>query len=165
MLLQERIEELESGILTINSPEVELIGFTCPERLEDYYNDNIQCYFSKGIYGYEELDFLRIQDNALFLVNDKDKGVSYKYHFELILKDTIKYKDYVDGKKKQLSRVYLIRKCKYTNKYNYKDMDKSLLFDTKEDLLKYYKDRFKIDLLKYYRCNNSYSLYLIVITN
>lgn len=36
MLLQERIEELESGILNIKNNQVEVIGFLSPERLNDY---------------------------------------------------------------------------------------------------------------------------------
>lgn len=146
MLLQERIEEIGSGILTITNSKVELVGFTCAERLNDYYYNKIKCHFSVGLYDLEPLDFSRIQDNALFIVNNKDTNTLYKYHFELLKKDTIKYKD---NENKTLTKVYHIRKCKYTNKYNYKDMEISILFDTKEDLLNYFKDRFKIAIDKF----------------
>ncbi|MEW9096126.1 MAG: hypothetical protein AB2417_13685 [Clostridiaceae bacterium] len=143
MLLQERIEELGSGILTITNSKVELIGFTCPERLNDYYYNKDKCYFSVGLYDLESLDFSRIQDNALFVVDNKDNNTLHKYHFELLKKDTIKYKD---NENKMLTRQYHIRKCKYTNKFSYKDMNVSILFDTKEELLNYFKDRFKKNL-------------------
>lgn len=143
MLLQERITELGSGILTITNSKVELIGFTCPERLDDYYYKNIQCYFSVGIYDLESLNFSYIKDNALFIIIDKDNNKQYKYQFKLLKKDSIKYKD---DNKKMFSKVYYIRKCIYTNKYNYKDMDVSVLFDTKEDLMKYFENRFKKSL-------------------
>lgn len=139
MLLQERIEELGSGILTISNSKVELIGFTCPERLYDYYNKNIDCYFSIGIYNLEPLDFSHIQNNALFIVNDRDNNTSTKYHYELIKKGVIKYKD---KHNKQFAKVYYIRKCKYTRKFNYKDIDTSITFDTSENLFDYFKNRF-----------------------
>ena len=50
MLLQERIEELESGILNIKNNQVEVIGFLSPERLNDYYEKGIQCFYSKEFY-------------------------------------------------------------------------------------------------------------------
>lgn len=142
MLLQERIEELGSGLLTINNSKVELVGFTCPERLFDYYN-NIQCFFSQGVYDLESLDFSYIKNNALFIVDDKDNNTLRKYHFELLKKDSVKYKD---ENKKQLTKVYYIRKCSYTGKYNYKDLEVSITFDTKEDLLNYFKSRFGLEI-------------------
>ncbi len=141
MILQERIEELGSGILMVKDSKVELIGFTCSERLYSYYNDGVLCYFSTGIYDLEDLDFSRIQDNALFIMKDKDR--ESKYQFSLLKKDTVKYKD---ENNKLSSKVYLIRKCCFTNKVNYKDMNVSILFDNKEDLQKYFKDRFGSDL-------------------
>lgn len=142
MILQEHIEELGSGILTIENSKVNLVGFTCAERLMDYYDKYIQCFFSHGIYDIEPLDFSKTQDNALFIINDKDKNTNYKYQFKLLKKDKIDYK--VDGK--PVVRTYKVRLCNYTNKYNYKDMDYNLLFDTKDDLLAYFKNRSDLNL-------------------
>lgn len=141
MILQERIEELGSGILTVKDSKVELIGFTCSERLYSYYDNGVLCHFSTGIYDLEPLDFSRIQDNALFII--KDNGKESRYQFNLLKKDTVKYKD---ENNKLFSKVYSIRKCCSTNKFNYKDMNVSILFDNKEDLQKYFKDRFGSDL-------------------
>ena len=70
MSLQEWIEELGSGILEITESEVKLIGFTCEERLKDFYEKNCKCFSSNGIYTIykeEKLDFSKIRDNALFI--------------------------------------------------------------------------------------------------
>jgi hypothetical protein len=144
MFLQEYIEELASGILIITNSKVYLTGFTSPERLNDYYNNNIQCFFSKGLYDKEPLDFSRIKDNAIFIVDDKDNNIEYKYQYKLLKKDIIKYKDKAEDKDK--AKVFYIRKCTYTNKYNYKDIDTSIVFDTKEDLFRYFNATFKSNL-------------------
>ncbi|SKA89498.1 hypothetical protein SAMN05428976_11319 [Clostridium sp. USBA 49] len=144
MILQERINELGSGILIINNSKIELIGFTCPERLYDYYNNHMQCYFSMGIYDLKPLDFTYIQNNALFIVEDKNLVTTSKHYFKLLKKDTVKYKT---KDKKYTSKVYSISKNEYTNKYRYKDMEISILFDTKEDLLKYFKERFNKEIV------------------
>jgi hypothetical protein len=141
MYLQERIEELGSGILKFQDSRVCLIGFTCSERLYDYYNNGVLCQFSTGLYDLEPLDFSRIQDNALFIVKNGNKEL--RYQFKLIKKDIVKYKDEAN---KQLSKVYSIRECIYTNKFNYKDADVSILFDKKVDLQKYFQDRYSITL-------------------
>jgi DNA polymerase III subunit epsilon len=156
MLLQERIEELGSGILNVTNSKVELIGFMSPERLNDYYSHNRQCYLSIGIYKLEPLDFAYIQDDALFIINNKDENSLMKYQFELLKKDTVKYKNY-EGK--HASKVYYIRKCRYTGKYNYKDIEKdiekgkdivnSILFDTREGLYNYFKNKFNEELKLY----------------
>lgn len=44
MSLQERIEELGSGILEITESEVKLIGFTCEERLKDFYEKIVNAF-------------------------------------------------------------------------------------------------------------------------
>lgn len=138
MILQEYIEELGSAVLTIKNSKVILTGFTCPERLQDYYDKDIKCHFSQGIFDLESLDFSKIKDNSLFVVNNEDNDKKCKYQFKLLKKDIVKYKS--DGK--YFSRVYKIRKCNYTNQYNFIDMESSKLFDTKEELLKYFENHF-----------------------
>lgn len=144
MILQEYIEELGSAVLIIKNSKVSLTGFTCPERLQDYYDKDIKCHFSQGIFDMEDLDFSRIKDDALFIINDKDNDKQYKYHFEVLQKEKLKYKK----DKKPMQKVHKIRKCKYTNKYSYIDIDFKILFDTKEDLLKYFHDRFNTTPVK-----------------
>lgn len=138
MLLQERIQELGSGILKINNNIVELIGFMSEERLKDYHEKNINCFFSHGFYDLEELNFGYINDNALFIVYENNVE-KFRYNFIVIKKDILKYKN---TENKNLSKVYWIRKCSYCNQFNYRDMDESILFDSKDSLEEYFFNRF-----------------------
>lgn len=142
MLLQERIEELDSAILDIKD-KVYLTGFMSAERLNDYYNKNIQCYLSKGIYELENLDFSKIKDNAIFIILKNNMEIK-KYQFIIIKKGSVTYK--VPGKKSPLTKVYKIRKCNFSNKYNYVDSDTSLLFNNYDDLSNYFMNRFNYNL-------------------
>ena len=142
MLLQERIEELGSAILHIKD-KVYLTGFMSVEKLNDYYNKDIQCYLSKGIYELENLDFSKIKDYVLFIVL-KDNVELKKYQFIPIKKGSITYK--VLNKKSVLTKVYKIRKCNFSNQYNYVDLDTSLLFDNYDDLSNYFTNRFNCGL-------------------
>lgn len=146
MLLQERIEELESGILNIKDNRVEVIGFLSPERLNDYYEKGIQCFYSKEFYKNEDLNFNKIKDNALFIIMKDNKEVS-RYQFDVLVKDTVKFKaKNKDGKIQQFSRVYTIRKSKFDDIYNYKDSETSLLFNTIDELKIYFANRFNAKL-------------------
>ncbi|MFR5946596.1 MAG: hypothetical protein ACLUF8_04220 [Clostridium sp.] len=142
MLLQERIEELESGILNIKNNQVEVIGFLSPERLNDYYEKGIQCFYSKEFYPNEDLNFNKIKDNALFILMENDKEIA-RYHFKLLKKETVKFKGKNDKNKiVQKSKVYKIRRCTITGKYSYSDADESLIFDSILDLRKYFYSKF-----------------------
>ena len=142
MILQERIEELCSGILIMHGDKVELIGFLSPERLEDYYIKNKDCFHSHGFYKYEELDFGYIKDDSVFIVigNNQEKCI---YNFKLFKKDVVKYKD---KNNKPLTKTYWIRKCSYNNIYNYRDMEISKLFNTIEELNSYFEDKYNKEL-------------------
>lgn len=146
MYLQERIEELESGILSINKTNVEVIGFLSPERLNDYYEKGIQCFFSQGKYNYEEIKFQFIKDNALFIMKKPNNEI-IKYQFIVLKKDLVKYKTTNENnKKKILSKTYKIRKCKFTNLYNYVDSEVNLLFNNLNELEQYFEENYKIPL-------------------
>ncbi len=134
MLLQERIQELNSGIINIVNDKIHLTGFMSSERLLDYYNEGYDCRFSIGIYPKENFDIAYIKDNGLFIILKDGQEVN-RYEFKQIVNETVKYKD---DNNKLRSKVYTIRYCKYSNKYNYKDSDKSILFDNKKELLAYF---------------------------
>lgn len=154
-MLQERIAELGSGILKYKGDKVYLIGFMSPERLYDYYNENIDCHFSKGIYDERELNWGKIQDEALFiLLNDKNEIIC-KHQFEVLDKNTIKYKD---KEKNNRSKTYYIRKCKYTGVYNFiaretividgknNSSEDNRLFNTLEELKEFFNYSFGVEL-------------------
>lgn len=177
MSLQERIEELGSGILEVTESEVKLIGFTCEERLRDFYEKGCKCSSSNGIYTIykdEELDFSKIRNNALFIKKLNGEEVE-RYQFEplFIIKsdDNFRYPE-IDtaGKKKQKSKSFTIRKCKYTNQYNYIDMERSILFDSFDELNEYIRQNFNNDLRKmffihHYVDNNLFSYKDLDINN
>lgn len=144
-LLQEQIEEKGSGIIDINHNHIKLTGFMSPERLFEYYLSGKDCRLSVGIYPVDIFDIAYVQDNALFIV-EEDGYEKIRYQFELLLSNTVKYKDKVEDKNYK-TKVYSIRKCKYTEKYNYKDMDKSLLFDSKSSLEEYFFNQYRVNLI------------------
>jgi len=133
MSLQERIEELGSAIIKPYDNKIEVIGFMSEERLLDFYDKDINCIFSKGIYPIEDFDLAYIKDKALFIVIEN--GIElFKYNFEVIKNDILKYKDVENI---QRVKVYKIRHCKYSNTYNYRDTEQSLIFDTEDELREY----------------------------
>lgn len=142
MLLQERINELGSAIINIRNRKIHLTGFMSSERLLDYYEKGNDCRLSMGVYSIEEYNVAYGRDNALFIVLEDNIEVS-RYEFRLIKNDTIKYKD-EDNKPR--TKVYKIRYCKYSNMYNYKDIDKSILFNNEEELLNYFLNEYNVQL-------------------
>ncbi len=142
MLLQERIKELDSGIINICNDKIHLTGFMSSERLLDYYEKGHDCRLSIGVYPNEEYNIAYAKDNALFLILEDDIEVS-RYDFKPIKNETVKYKD-TDNK--QRTKVYTIRYCDYSNKYNYKDIDKSILFNNREELSNFFLIEYNVQL-------------------
>ena len=69
MYLQDRIEELQSGILEIDGNKVNITGYYSKDRLLDYLDKGLDAYFSKGVYDYEKLDFGKVKNNTLFIIS------------------------------------------------------------------------------------------------
>lgn len=135
MSLQNRISELESGIINICKDNIYITGFTCEERLFDYYENQSKCWYSYGIYSNENYDIAYIIDNAVFII--MENNIEQKRHkFVPIWKETIRYKS-ENTKSSYANKTYTIRKCKYTEVYNYKDSDQSIIFETESQLNKF----------------------------
>lgn len=133
MNLQDRIEELESGILEFTDKKVHVTGFLSTERLIDYYEKNINCFFSKGLYDIEDLKFQYIKDNALFIVI-KNNSIT-KYQFNVIKKDSFQLKTVDENNKTKITtKTYKLRKNKFDNSYNYIDNDTNEIFFNVESL-------------------------------
>ena len=143
MLLQERIEELNSVIIDIYENKIKLTGFLSEERLLDFYERGSDCRFSIGLYPKEDFDIAYTKDNSLIIIMDQGNEIQ-RYKFVPIKKYTINYKD-IDNKNK--SRVITIRQCYYTKKYNYRDTEKSILFDSETELKSFCKDEYNYDLI------------------
>lgn len=133
MSLQERIEEMDSGIINVKSSLIELTGFTCPDRLHDYYVNKSNCWFSTVVSKIEDYNIACIKDNALFVILDNDIEIK-SYQFIPVERKTIKYKS--DTTKSLIAdKTYSIRKCSQTGLFNYKDTERSLLFDTYDEVV------------------------------
>lgn len=145
MYLQNRIEELESGILDFTDNKVHVTGFLSPERLIDYYEKNINCFFSKGLYGIEDLQFQYIKDNALFIVV-KDNSIT-KYQFNVIKKDSFQLKTVDENNKTKITtRTYKIRKNEFDDSYNYIDNDTNKIFSNIDQLKNFINIKYNIDI-------------------
>ncbi|HCW54758.1 MAG TPA: hypothetical protein DG753_13715 [Clostridium sp.] len=149
-MLQERIEELGSAILDYKDGKVFITGFMSLDRIEDYYNKGVNCFFSKGIYNEEKLNFGKIKTDSLFIILKDEKEVC-RYQFSVLKKDIIKYKD---SNNKPKTKTYIVRKCKYTNMYNLisretlvvdgkkTSEEDNKLFNTVDELKQYFVDAF-----------------------
>lgn len=112
-LLQNRIEELGSAIIDFKENRVYVDGFYNSERLMDYLNGS-QCRMSQGLYDFEELDYSRLQDNSLMIV--KRNGTEIKrFQYKPFFKGIMKYKN---SEKKNISRIFSLRKCLYSQQFN-----------------------------------------------
>lgn len=126
-MLQERINDLDSGILEYIDDKVHVTGFLSEERLNDYYQNGKQCFFSKGIYRKMDLYWGGIKDNALFILI-KDGNEVNRFQFEVLKKDTVQLRTKRELKPREASKyktdyktkskTYTIRKCKYSGVYN-----------------------------------------------
>ncbi|MFF2876152.1 hypothetical protein ACFVR2_07510 [Gottfriedia sp. NPDC057991] len=139
-MLQERIEELASAILDINENTVSVTGFLFPERLLNYYIDGSDCFSSKGLYPLPDqpLDFSKVKTNALFVI--LQNGIEQqRIQFNVIKTYTQKYKDQTG---KPRTKVVSIRKCDFSNQYNYFAMDEARIFATLDECNDFLAERF-----------------------
>lgn len=142
-LLQEQLNELGGAIIDVHENYIKLTGFMYPERLLYYLNTGHDCRYSVGVYPKEEYNICDVKDNSLCIIKEKGKEV-IRYNFKPIKNDTIKYK--LPGEKIQRSKLYIIRKCSLTDKYNFKDTEKSILFNNEIELRNYFNIQFGKDL-------------------
>lgn len=146
-MLQERIEELYSGILDIIGNQVDVMGFYSPEMLMDHLRDGRRNNMSYGVYPLRELDFSRIKDNALLIVM-KDGEEIGRHQYVPIYKDTMKYKN-EEGKNSSLT--FTIRKSKYSDHYHFLSEKISRFFDSKGDIANFLNLKFNYTNKDFYR--------------
>ncbi|WP_099336445.1 hypothetical protein [Clostridium cadaveris] len=148
MYLQERLEELDSAILdfTKDKNKVNVTGFLFPERLIEYYEKGIQCFFSQGLYDHKDIKIQHVKDNGLFYILKPDDVIE-KYQFLVIKKDVVKHKFRDEnGTLRYVSRIFKIRKCKFTELYNYIDSETNLLFNSLEELSTFFEKKYDTEL-------------------
>jgi len=141
-MLQDRVNELNSAILEIKDNKIYITGFTREEMLQRYLDHGTQCFSSKGLYDYQELEFHNIKSNALIIImkNGKELG---RHQYKPIQKETIQYKD-EEGK--TFSLTFTVRKSTYSDQYHFSSERSSELFNSKEELDAFLQEKFSIKL-------------------
>ena len=143
-MLQNRINELNSAILDIENEKVYVTGFTREEMLQRYLKSGNECFSSKGLYDYCDLNFQDIKSDALFIVRKGGEEIG-KYQYKPVLKDLVKFKENKNGKEKLVSLTFTIRKSVYSDHYHFLTENTSLLFENKKELDKYLLEKFNIE--------------------
>ncbi|MDD2422417.1 MAG: hypothetical protein PHU78_09830 [Heliobacteriaceae bacterium] len=133
-LLQQRIEELGSAIINYRGNLVHIDAFYNSDRLLDYLG-GLNCIQSVGLYDYEEIDYSRIKDNCLLIVKQDDKEVK-RFRYAPIFKGTVKFSN---PDKKSMTRVFTLRKCLYSKRYNMIILDEnneklSIVYENMQDV-------------------------------
>lgn len=151
-MLQDRVNELGSGILDIKNNRVYITGFMSEKMLQLYLTKEAKNWSSQGLYDNEDLEFHNITDDALIIVQENGKEVN-RHQYKREAKETFEFKNH-EGKK--VSRTVIIRKSVYSNHYHFyyaadkeKGIDKekqSLLFDDKGALNHFLKEKFDFQL-------------------
>ncbi|CAH2715083.1 hypothetical protein BACCIP111895_02267 [Neobacillus rhizosphaerae] len=137
-MLQNRVNELSSGILNIVGAKVYTTGFTREEMLQSYLAKGRECWSSKGLYDYQNLDFHNIKDDALIIVRKDGKEIN-RYKYKPVYKNTVQFKD---EEEKNVSLTFTIRKSSYSDHYHFLTEKESLLFNNREELDGYILKRF-----------------------
>ncbi|HDX9578814.1 TPA: hypothetical protein ROX88_002363 [Bacillus pseudomycoides] len=137
-MLQERINELESGILTIDRDKVYVMGFNNEKMLMSFFNNNKKNWSFIGLYDSHKLDFNNIKNNALIIVMKDGKEIG-KYQYIPVYKGTIKY-DNKDGK--STSMTFTIRKSIYSKHYHFLSGKMSRIFESKDFITTYLREEF-----------------------
>ncbi|CAM4388591.1 hypothetical protein BAMA_10620 [Bacillus manliponensis] len=152
-MLQDRVNELNSGILDIVGEKVRVTGFTREEILQSFLNTGIKAWSFIGLYDVQDLEFHNIKDDALIVVRKNGKELN-RYQFKNVTKNTVQFKD-VKGK--NVSRTFIIRKSIYSDHYHFyfvvdkekefsaSDEEKqSRLFDNKDVLNNFLVEKYGI---------------------
>ncbi|SDZ68615.1 hypothetical protein SAMN05421736_1375 [Evansella caseinilytica] len=137
-MLQNRVNELDSGILDIVGDKVHTTGFTHEKMLQFFLDTGVQCWSSKGLYDYRDLEFCSIKNNALIIVRKDGKEIN-RYQYKPVHKDTVHYKNEAG---KNVSLTFTIRKSFYSDHYHFLSETDSLLFNNKDELDEYLLEKF-----------------------
>ncbi|MGE7780951.1 hypothetical protein ACQKL0_13500 [Peribacillus sp. NPDC097264] len=137
-MLQNRLNELNSAILNIEGEKVYITGFTREEMLQRYLELGSQCFSSKGMYDYQDLEFHNIKNDALIIVRKDTKEIG-RHQYKSLFKDMVQFKD---AEEKLISLTFTIRKSIYSVHYHFLTEKLSLLFENKAELDKYLLEKF-----------------------
>ena len=154
-MLQNRVNELDSGILNMVGKKVHTTGFTREEILQSFLATGIKAWSSMGLYDVQDLEFHNINDDALIIVQKDGKEIN-RYQYKYVTKKTVQFKD---EKGKNVSRTFIIRKSTYSDHYHFYfavDKESSESDNEKQSRLFNNKDELVIFLLDNYGVHYSY---------
>ena len=142
-LLQNRVNELDSGILDILGDKVYITGFTREGMLESHLTKGIENWSSKGLYHYQDLKFYNIKNNALIIVRKNEKEI-HRYQYKPVYRDTIQFKD---NEGKIVSITFIIRRSLYSAHYHFLTEKISLLFNNRDELDVYLMEKYRVEYI------------------
>ncbi len=135
-ILQERINELYSGIIEINDQHISLIGFYNSERLLSHLSDGKLNYSSMGLYDIQPIKYDSIKTNALFIL--RENGIEIKkYQFKNVLKQQFSFKN------KKGKVLVTIRKNIHGEEYSLLTEKKNSIFINIESLTTFIRNTYK----------------------
>lgn len=134
-MVQNRINELSSGIIEYKDNSIFITGFYNADCLNSHLNKGVNNFSSKGMYPVQEFNFNTIQTNALFIVKKKDASIE-KHQYRLI------YKGSHSSLNKIHKTVLTIRKSVFSSHY-------SILTDANSQICKDYEELVKFLSLNY----------------
>ncbi|MEC1155658.1 hypothetical protein [Cytobacillus horneckiae] len=141
-MIQERINELTSGILKIENGKIHVMGFKNEKLLLSHLDNGTKNWSSIGLYDLQKVNFQDIKNDALVLVIENDEIVG-KYQYTSIYKDVIKYEN---DEGKNASMVFTIRRSKYSEHFQFVSEKITETFENKESIINFTKNRFGINL-------------------
>lgn len=138
--IEERLLELNCGIINILDNKVEIHGFLSEERLNDYLQ-GINCRYSYGVYPLNDFNETLIQDNALFIIK-KNNIESHRVQLTNIYEDIVILK--MDGK--NLNRKIKIRKSTCSGDYQLIINKEHINFTNLDELTAHFDINYNYDL-------------------
>ncbi|MGM9986272.1 MAG: hypothetical protein ACI35O_03485 [Bacillaceae bacterium] len=152
-MLQNRVNELNSGILNIIDNKIHITGFTREEMLQSHLKKGIENWSLKGLYDWQEIEFHQIKDHALIIVQKDGKEID-RHQYRPIYKEKVEWKN---EKGKKMSRTFVIRKSTYSEHYHFRFVidkesdpgdvkDQSMLFSNKEALDQYVWNQYGVSI-------------------
>lgn len=126
-MFQERLNELNSGIIDIREDKIFVTGFYNADRLTSHLHKEIDNHSSKGVYPKSNFAFNNVRDGALFIV--QENGIEKeKVQFNVISKELMQ----------PLNRnnkiIVTLRQNPNNNKLNLIADSNSLIFNSVEEL-------------------------------
>lgn len=140
--LQERIDELGSGVINIVRDKAHVLGFVREDMLNAYLDRGSKCWSLMGLHDFDEeqkIDFLNTKNNALIILQKDGEEIS-RHQYEVEHKDVI---EYINKENKQATKTIAIRKDRYSNKYHLYAEDISRPFNNRSELSNYLLKTYK----------------------